>query len=116
MKPLDDRLAFLRAGIEPIAIVHEPPIASRPSYTTRPEWSSPGESLWMRIAKFSYCNHLTLTDLLYVLNPEASSHNFDLRRQDGLNWASLSLALGTPENQLRQGLCPRPPSGYTHEI
>ena len=27
-------------------------------YTARPEWSSAGESMWIRLSKFSYCNRL----------------------------------------------------------
>ena len=29
-------------------------------FTSRPEWSTAGESMWMRLSKFSLCNRLTL--------------------------------------------------------
>ena len=44
-------------------------------YTARPGWSSPGESLWMRLSKFSLCNRLSSAELTEV---------FALRDANGL--------------------------------
>ena len=32
-------------------------------YTARPEWGSAGESLWMRLSKFSHCNRMSVAEL-----------------------------------------------------
>ena len=32
-------------------------------YTARPRWSSAGESLWMRLSKFSFCNRMGVAEL-----------------------------------------------------
>jgi len=46
-----------------------PPATSR--YTTRSEWSTDGESTWMRLAKFALCNRLPVRELmaLFALDP-----------------------------------------------
>jgi len=40
-------------------------------YTARSEWSTDGESTWMRLAKFSLCNRLSVRQLmaLFALEP-----------------------------------------------
>jgi hypothetical protein len=45
-----------------------------PRYTTRPEWSSAGESMWMRLSKFSLLNRLSLYSLarLIAAQPESA--------------------------------------------
>jgi len=52
----------------PVSIVEFNPGAQTPDreqwrYTARPEWSSTGESLWMRLSKFSHCNRVSVAEL-----------------------------------------------------
>ena len=39
------------------------------SYTTCPEWNSDGESMWMRLSKFSLFDRLTLHALAALIAP-----------------------------------------------
>lgn len=51
-------------------------------YTARPRWSSAGESLWMRLSKFSLCNRMGVAELgrLFTRQDEpASRAALDLR-------------------------------------
>ena len=52
----------------PASIVEFDPGARTPTreqwrYTARPQWSSAGESLWMRLSKFSHCNQMSVAEL-----------------------------------------------------
>ena len=56
------------ATSEPVSIVEFDPRArtfarEQWRFTARPEWSSAGESLWMRLSKFSYCNRMSVAEL-----------------------------------------------------
>ena len=51
-------------------------------YTARPEWSSAGESLWMRLSKFSHCNRMSVAELARLLahqGDRAAFTGIDLR-------------------------------------
>ena len=53
--------------------------------TARPGWSSPGESLWMRLSKFSLCNRLSsaeLTELFALRDANGLYMAVDLRRKE----------------------------------
>src|SRR5258705_8174976 len=78
------------------------------SYPTRPEWSSDGESMWMRLSKFSLFNRLplhALAALITVRSDEASSDGVDLRRADRFVPSRLSSILGIPEASALDGFC-----------
>src|SRR5262249_22207140 len=78
------------------------------SYTTRPEWSSDGESMWMRLSKFSLFNRLplnALAALIAVRSNEASSDGLDLRRADRFVLPQLSSILEIPEASALEGFC-----------
>ena len=78
------------------------------SYTTRPEWSSDGESMWMRLSKFSLFNRLSLhalAALIAVRSGEASSEGVDLRRADRFVPSRLSSILQIPEASALEGFC-----------
>lgn len=78
------------------------------SYTTRPEWSSDGESMWMRLSKFSLFNRLSLhalAGLVAVRADEAFSAGVDVRRADRFVPARLTRILEIPEASTRDGFC-----------
>lgn len=78
------------------------------SYTTRPEWSSDGESMWMRLSKFSLFNRLSLhalAGLVAVRADEAFSEGVDVRRADRFVPARLTRILEIPEASTRDGFC-----------
>ncbi|MFX1767835.1 hypothetical protein PWP93_35730 [Paraburkholderia sp. A1RI-2L] len=78
------------------------------SYTTRPDWSSDGESMWMRLSKFSLFNRLSLhalAALIAVRTDEASSEGVDLRRADRFVPSRLSSILQIPEASALEGFC-----------
>ena len=96
-------------------------LPSSMGYTTRVEWSTPGESLWMRLSKFSLYNQLTLAQLIENIFPAARSVNpFDLRRRDGLDLGWISRVLEVSVTHLQAGLCllPRgaPPNSIAPEL
>ncbi len=77
-------------------------------YTARPEWSSVGESMWMRLSKFSLCNRLalgTLAKLFAVNHNDALGEGVDLRRADRWNEPALAQILGIDEGVVRDGFC-----------
>ncbi|WP_143751041.1 hypothetical protein [Burkholderia sp. HI2714] len=77
-------------------------------YTTRPEWSSDGESMWMRLSKFSLFNRLSLhalVGLVTVRSDEACSTGVDLRRADPFVPSRLSSILEIPEASALDGFC-----------
>jgi hypothetical protein len=78
------------------------------SYTTRPEWSSDGESMWMRLSKFSLFNRLSLhalAGLIAVRSDEAFSAGTDLRRADRFVPSRLARILEIPEASALEGFC-----------
>ncbi|WP_429559508.1 hypothetical protein [Paraburkholderia youngii] len=77
-------------------------------FTTRPEWSSDGETMWMRLSKFSLFNRLTqhaLAALIAVRSDDASSDGVDLRRADRFVLSRLSSILQIPEASALKGFC-----------
>ena len=77
-------------------------------FTSRPEWSSAGESMWMRLSKFSLCNQLTLHELsCLVLLPsnEISTRGADLRRADRFDQERLSDLLEASPAAVAAGFC-----------
>ncbi|KIG11167.1 hypothetical protein BurMR1_1827 [Burkholderia sp. MR1] len=82
--------------------------ASAPRYTARPEWSSPGESMWMRLSKFSLYNRLSvhsLARLIAVRPDEALADGVDLRRADRFVIDKLADVLETSDGSARAGFC-----------
>jgi hypothetical protein len=78
------------------------------SYCTRPEWSTPSESAWMRLAKFSWCNRLTLNQLmqLFAKSPaDALSYGADMRRADRISDKHFNETLGLTSTSLQFGFC-----------
>ena len=75
------------ATSEPVSIVEFDPRARTLAreqwrYTTRPEWSSAGESLWMRLSKFSHCNRMSVVELARLFarqDDRAALTGIDLR-------------------------------------
>jgi len=81
---------------------------SAPRYTARPEWSSPGESMWMRLSKFSLYNRLpvhSLARLIAVRPDEALADGVDLRRADRFVVDKLADVLETSDGSARTGFC-----------
>ncbi|MEM5373191.1 hypothetical protein V4C53_45565 [Paraburkholderia azotifigens] len=75
-------------------------------YTTRPEWSSDGESMWMRLSKFSLLNRLplhALASLVAAHTSEASGAGVDLRRADRFVPARLCSVLEIAEASVQNG-------------
>lgn len=81
---------------QPISL--PPPKVAR-TYCTRPEWSTPGESAWMLLSKFSWCNRLSFSQLMQVVAPASDGppiYGADLRRADRLDGAALLKGLALP--------------------
>ena len=93
---------------------HETPILwqaksiAEARFTSRPEWSTAGESMWMRLSKFSLCNRLTLHELsnLVLLPPkQIPTNGVDLRRADRFDPARLSDLLKISPMDVRTAFC-----------
>ena len=77
-------------------------------YTARPGWSSPGESMWMRLSKFSLCNRLSSAELteLFVLRDANGLYMMpDLRRKERWNEAALATILELPPGVFAMSFC-----------
>lgn len=75
-------------------------------YTARPEWSSAGESMWMRLAKFSLCNRLSVKALAALFAVEQDDPiNVDLRCADRWNAQALANVLEISADDVRVGFC-----------
>ena len=77
-------------------------------YTSRPEWSSDGDSMWMRLPKFSMFNRPSLHALVALIaarSDEASSDGVHLRRADRFALSRLSSILEHPEASAIEGFC-----------
>jgi len=75
-------------------------------YTSRPEWSSDGDSMWMRLPKFSMFNRPSLHALVALIaarSDEASSDGVHLRRADRFALSRLSSILEHPEASAIEG-------------
>lgn len=85
-------------------------------FTSRPEWSSAGESMWMPLSKFSLCNQLTLHELscLVLLSSNGvSAHGADLRRADRFDQERLSDLLEASPAAVAAGFCcSKPTAGW----
>jgi len=73
-------------------------------YTTRSEWSTDGESTWMRLAKFSLCNRLSVRQLmaLFALEP-GHAGGLGLLQADAWDLTSLGSVLGLAASKLHRG-------------
>lgn len=79
-------------------------------YTARPEWSSSGESMWMRLSKFSYCNRLSVAELVGLFGatqPDIGVGSVDLRQADHWNTQALATILNTSADDVLSGFCNR---------
>jgi hypothetical protein len=77
-------------------------------YTTRPEWSSDGESMWMRLSKFSLLNRLSLHALVVLVtvrSDEAHYAGVDLRRADRFVLSRLASLLEIAHVAALDGFC-----------
>jgi hypothetical protein len=77
-------------------------------YTARPGWSSPGESLWMRLSKFSLCNRLSsaeLTELFALRDADGLYMAVDLRRKERWDEAALGIILELAPGVLAMSFC-----------
>ncbi|MDB0543488.1 hypothetical protein LBW62_19855 [Ralstonia solanacearum] len=77
-------------------------------YTTRPEWSSDGESMWMRLSKFSLCNRLSLralASLVAAQSDETGCASVDLRHADRFALSRLASLLEIPHAAALAGFC-----------
>ena len=77
-------------------------------YTARPRWSSAGESIWMRLSKFSLCNRVSvaeLVDLFSMRDDQGNANAIDLRRIDGWNQHALASMLEIPIGFVRESFC-----------
>jgi len=79
-----------------------PPATSR--YTTRSEWSTDGESTWMRLAKFALCNRLPVRELmaLFALDP-GHAGGLGLLQADAWDLPSLRSVLGITASTVQRG-------------
>ena len=79
-------------------------------YTARPEWSSPGESMWMRLAKFSLCNRVSFTALatLFVARRK-DAPTVDLRYAGRWDLQALARVLEITDDDVHAGFCVAPP-------
>ncbi|MDR6412784.1 UNVERIFIED_ORG: hypothetical protein ABIC62_006118 [Burkholderia sp. 1595] len=93
---------------------HETPILwqaadmAEARFTSRPEWSTAGESMWMRLSKFSLFNRLTLHELSnLVLLPlkEIPTNGVDLRRADRFDPARLGDLLAVSPTDVIAAFC-----------
>lgn len=83
-------------------------------YTSRPRWSSTGESMWMRLAKFSVCNRMGVTelaDLLSLRDTGAVTDNAsDLRHTGRWDQNALADVLDISIDDVRDSFCSVMPS------
>jgi len=94
---------------------HETPIlwqannSIEPRLTACPEWRSSGESMWMRLSKFSLYNRLTLHELsnLVLALPRKAipKSGVDLRRADRFDLARLNDVLQISPYDMAASFC-----------
>ena len=80
----------------------------RAVFTTRTDWTRPGESAWSSVAKFQWLNRLTWTQLYEALGTctaVLSSEGVDLRCGQHFDMARLAAALRLDTTTLRQSFC-----------
>lgn len=88
--------------------VDTPPPRSDWHYTARPRWSSTGESMWMRLAKFSVCNRMgvtELTDLLSLCDTAGSGSASDLRHIGRWDQNALAAVLEISAEDVQSSFC-----------
>lgn len=87
-------------------------------YTVRPEWSSRGESLWMRLAKFSYLNRMAVGEVARLFarqddRPALSA--VDLRHMDRWNVQAVASILELCDEDVQAAFCsPEPRTRARH--
>ncbi len=77
-------------------------------YTARPEWSSTGESMWMRLSKFSYCNRLSVIELSALFGahrPDIESGVRDLRQANPWDLRAMATVLNASATDVLCGFC-----------
>jgi hypothetical protein len=92
----------------PAVAVH--PHESSWRYTARPEWSSSGESIWMRLSKFSYCNRLSVIELIVLFgsdneNSDAGFCTHDLRPTSLWKLQALATIMNISTTDVQSGFC-----------
>ncbi len=95
-------------------ILWNPADTALANYTSRPEWSSAGESKWMRLSKFSLINRLTVAELskLILLLPAREilpTKGVDLRCADQFDPVRLEDLLQITPNDVTAAFCYRSP-------
>ena len=79
-------------------------------YTARPEWSSDGESMWMRLSKFSLCNRLSTAALADLFAADKSGTEVvDLRRANRWDLHALAAILEISADAVRVAFCTAQP-------
>lgn len=84
------------------------PARSEWRYTTRPAWSTAGESLWMRLSKFSLFNRMCAAELGRLFTHQdgpASAAAIDLRFHARWNLAALVRVLQITEDDALEAFC-----------
>jgi hypothetical protein len=79
-------------------------------YTARAQWSSAGESLWMRLSKFSLCNRLSVVELTRLFTSRdgaasSRSDDGDLRRMGRWDCRALAHHLEISVEDVQRGFC-----------
>ncbi|MCK6372778.1 MAG: hypothetical protein L6Q69_01595 [Zoogloea sp.] len=77
-------------------------------YTARPEWSSPGESIWMRLSKFSFCNRMSVAEIARLFAADdgtAGTATMDLRIAVRWDLAALAKFMETSPRDVLDAFC-----------
>lgn len=77
-------------------------------YTARPKWSSTGESLWMRLSKFSHCNRMSVAELAILFARQDDRQvltGIDLRCMSAWATESIALRLEISADDVRASFC-----------
>lgn len=85
-------------------------------YTARPEWSSTGESLWMRLSKFSHCNRMSVAELARLFarqDDRAALTGIDLRCMAAWMSEAIASRLEICADDVRASFCCAEPHSLT---
>ena len=88
-------------------------------YTARPEWSSAGESLWMRLSKFSHCNRMSVAELARLFarqDDRAAFTGIDLRCMTAWVTGSIASRLEISADDVRASFCCAEPHVLTMRV
>ncbi len=91
----------------PALLLRDKP-AAQPTYTRRPLWSQPFESLWGILSKWQFVNCLaysTLARCVSSLSPAEIYQGLDLRALGGFDLDALDHYTGVPRASLARGAC-----------